>query len=236
MSRRAFTLIEVLLAVALAVGILAGAIAFHHHAIEVRRIMLARADAAAAHRAVMDAITADLRGALVYPFIGMSLEGQADQVIMAATTVPGPAVWAISKATEAPPPPEHDVQVVHYRMRLDADGAPVGIERTARKVIKKVTIADAAEDEDPTVENRLLTDAFKYLAMRYWDGADWVDAWSQSALPAAVEVTIGAEPMPADAATYPYEAHRRVVALPVSPPAGATGSTTVRGLGPGGTP
>jgi len=64
----------------------------------------------------------------------------------------------------------------------------------------------------------LITEAFKYIRFRYYDGYKWLATWSDTFLPKGVEVTLGSEPMPGDVEVdgYPYEVFRRVIALPAS--------------------
>jgi hypothetical protein len=56
----------------------------------------------------------------------------------------------------------------------------------------------------------------QYLQFRYWTGSNWVDNWSLSGLPSAVEVGLGAE-MVSNAnelAESPTDIFRRIIYLP----------------------
>jgi len=199
-----FTLIEVILTLTLAIALIGTVLSFHSRAAATRRRVLDRLDAISAERLVMDRVTNELRGAMTYPFLQFGMQGSSERVTFMTAALPGPAAWAIRKSTDDPIPPEHDLQIVGYRLRIaeDDDGVEyvAGLERTCQKIVAART---AEEGVDITVS--LLTD-------RNWSGGD---------LPRAVEIAMGREPLPEDTdpADYPHELYRRVIYIPGGAPA-----------------
>ena len=232
-QRRAsgFTLIEVLLALALAVGLLGAMIGFQRHAADVREDVQARIGRVQARRGILDKLTRELRAALAYEFLDLGLEGEPGRMTFITATLPGDAAWAVRRATEDPIPPEQDLQLVTYELRTQEDEAGreivVGLQCKTQKVIG----AKQAE-EGKEVAVRLLSPDVRFLWLRYHDGSDWVEQWQEGSLPRAVEVVLGEQPLPegVEPAEYPHDTWRRTVALPGSAPARQTGNV-VRGLG-----
>jgi len=231
------TLLEVILAVALTVGIVGSIMGFYDHALKVRDSLEHRARQIEAARLVMNLMTNELRSAMSYEFLQMGVEGQADEIRFISASVPGPAAWALRKPTEEPIPPEQDVQIIGYRLRIvedDQTGQPVpaGLERTWQKLL---TARQAEEGRE--IQTDLLTEEIAYLHLRYWQDGQWSESWTGGDLPQAVEITLGTEPLPAGMAPadYPYAVLRRVVYLPGSRSAAREGGTGPlgEGIGPG---
>lgn len=242
-NRKAFTLLEVVLALSLTVGLLGGVLGFYRHVLNVRTAVVRQAERVASVRLVMDRITGELRGAMVYPFLGFGMDGQVDvegktcRMKFISVSLPGPAAWAVRKTTEDPIPPEYDMQLVGYRLLTVEDeqgvGQIVGLERTCQKILGART---AEEGPDKEIVPALLSGHIKFLRFRYWQDNDWVDTWSEGGLPLAVEITLGAEPLPEDTEPedYPpeYESHRRVIYLPAAK--ASLEGPIIRGLNRGG--
>ena len=238
MRRRAqpgFTLLEIVLAVALALALVAAMLTFYQQAAQVRASLSQEVDKTAAERAVMGLLTSELRCARPCREIGMGMEGALDQLRMVTTCLPGATAWVVTTATETPPPAERDIQIVGWRLRIveDEDGqlVIVGIERTCQK-----NITARVAEEGKEIQTLLVTPRFKFIRFRYWDGNAWQESWSGGDLPGGVEIVLGEEPLPdgVEPMDYPYPVFRRVVYVPSG--AKATGGTIVRGLGDGGGP
>lgn len=216
----AFTLVEVVLAVTLALGLAGGVLAFYRHVSDIRRRVRAQAEQLAAERLVMDRITAELRAAMGFP---VRLRGSADAVSFVSATLPGAAAWAVRKSTEEPIPPEHDLQLVGYRLGKaeDEEGNVfiTGLERTCQKIIAAPEVEEGDE-----ISVALLTGRIKFLYLRYWEGSTWLETWSGGGLPLAVEINLGFDPLPEDTepAKYEHEVFRRVVHVPGGRKAGGT--------------
>jgi type II secretory pathway component PulJ len=230
---RAFTLLEVVLAVALAVGLVGAMFGLYFRSSSLRERANEHMDFLLAERLVMDQVTRELRSAMEFKFLRVGLEGQTDRMEFSCARLPGPSVWMESTVTEDPPPAEADVQLVGYRLRTEADETGqevvVGLERTCQRSLlsRQVEEADAeapGEDADNTalptdraeVEVLLVTDRIRHLRLRYWDGTDWLEQWTGGDLPGAVEVTLGDRPMgeDQDESEYTGTLYRRVVYLP----------------------
>ncbi len=230
-KKTAFTLTEVILAVALMLGLIGGVLGFYRHVSDVRGRLRTQTGALAAERLVMERITGDLRAAMGFP---VRLQGSVHSVSFLSASLPGAAAWAVRKSTEDPIPPEHDLQLVGYRLATeeDEDGYEVivGLERTCQKII---AAPDVEEGEEISVA--LLTGRFKFLYLRYWEGSTWQETWTGRDLPQAIEITLGVEPLPEDTdpEEYEHEVFRRVVHVPAAKKAGGSGTRIIRGPGGG---
>jgi len=234
-ERAGFTLLEVVLAVGLALALMAAMLTFYQQATQVRATLSEEADKTGAERAIMNLVTGELRTALISREIGMGLEGDLGQMRLLSTCLPGAGAWVVTTTTETPPPAERDIQIVGYRLRIveDDQGQPVieGIERTCQKSVT-ATVAEEGKE----IQLLLLSRYFKFLRFRYWDGNAWLESWGGGDLPGAVEVVLGEPPLPegVEPLEYPYPIFRRVVYVPAG--VKATGGTIIRGLGEGAGP
>jgi len=227
-ERRGVTLLEVVLAVSISVGIIPAAIGFYHQAIKVRESLERKIQAVESTRRTMEIITNELRSGIADPGIGMGLQGSSDELTLLSVSLPGPETWAVQTNDEEPIPPTHDLVIVGYRLGMEEDESGdilvAGLERTVQRILTaRVT------EEEQDIETVLLSPHIMYVNFRYWDNGTWAETWSETALPQAVEVTLGTEPLEEgeDPEDYPYEAFRRVVYIPGS--AISTESTGRRG-------
>jgi type II secretory pathway pseudopilin PulG len=220
MTRRGgFTLLEVILATALTVGMMLAVYAFYQQVTTARVRVQDEARLVAQERLVMDRLTDELCGAITYPFLGVGLDGDGGQVRFMSAVVPGPAAWVEEKLADDPVPPEHDVQWVGYRLRVWEDEEGYwhndGLERTCQRIVAAETTVDGQE-----ITADLIAPAFKYVWLRYYDGSGWVDAWGGGDLPMAVEIHLGLTPLPEGMENEEYldqyETFRRVVYLPAN--------------------
>jgi type II secretory pathway component PulJ len=172
----AFTLLEVILAVSLTVGLVLAVLAFYDHATGVRRTLMQDVQLISAERNVMDKITDELRSAIAYPFLNVGMEGQNDQMRFIIASLPGPAAWAVAKPGDQPVQPEQDLEWVGYRLRTYEDDQGViqiaGLERTSRK-----TLAAEGADESKVVQASLISPQIRFLRLRYWSGSDWAGSY-----------------------------------------------------------
>ena len=217
---------------------MAAVLTFYSHVLDVRddfHGQMSSVRVTAARRAVMDRITAELRSAITYPFLQLGLSGQPDEMQFIRAGLPGQGVWAVRDATEDPIPPEHDLQLVNYRVRIveDESGELVceGIERNWQKIIAAETAEEGEE-----IQSALIAPQFKFIGFRYWDNenAEWVTMWESGDLPMAVEIALVVEPLPenVEPEEYPYPTFRRVVYVPGGWQAFG-GSVIIRGRGEG---
>ena len=213
----AFTLLEVVLAIIIAIAILVAALAFYQQATSLRGQLLEESERLSAVRQVMDRLSADLRVAPVHNQIGFTGDSNSLRFVTTGLPVQPGAI-------------ESDLKRVSYRATFSGDGTNVavsGLLRTEEPAVELVAsplapaLATIAGDTNaPTTATEPLTEAIRFLSFRFWDGAAWRDNWSGSAPPSGVEVSLGFEPLPADATPdqYPGEVFRRVIFLPAGQP------------------
>ena len=250
MSRRhrrssAFTLLEVLLAILLTVGLMGAVYALHLESQAFRRSLAETASTVAGQRAVMSRIMADCRNAMVYPLpqinpdtgemdqLNTGLVGDIESMEFVAVRLPGAAAWAVQQIGDKPIPSEPDVELVSYRLRRDDEtGAPLGLERATRRVL---AWAPQGDGEHVT----LISSDIRCFYVRYHDGAGWTadGLWSGQDLPLAVEVWMGPQELPPDLdaeETLAYleampQVYRRMITMP-----GGTKAQSLPYGGPGG--
>ena len=219
----AFTLVEVILAIGIATGLLIIALTFYRQVADLRGQILTEAERFAAIRLVMDRLAADLRtaqpmtgagngfvgdsGALSFPRSTLSLRNpgtslgefdtDSDLVRVSFTTV---------KSTEGT-----NTVVVGFN-RLEE---PLPAKQTPSVPVGAVNHSDTGVAATNHIEEPL-TDVIRFVRFRYWDGNLWQAGWTNTAPPLGVEVVLGTDPLPDDATpeTYPFEQFRRVIFLP----------------------
>ncbi len=179
---RAFTLIEMLVAMAM-IAVLAGSLyASMRIAFGARRTAEAAVEPLAAVESVFEALGRDLscapppRGILAGPCAGT--DGSDDMSGLPSDTIDFFTRPACSPGT-AP-----GIVRVSYGL-TDAEGR--------RAVARRLTVNLLAPEEQQP-EEEILCDNVLALNFRYFDGADWYDTWDSTAagdsLPVAVEATV----------------------------------------------
>ena len=93
-KERGFTLLEVVLAISLAVVVMGSAIAFYHTAINVRAGLADQADALSQMRLTMDLIARELASAAPAGALGVGLSGDNQQFSLVTASLAGPVAWA----------------------------------------------------------------------------------------------------------------------------------------------
>jgi len=246
----AFTLLEMVLAITIGLALASTAIWFYQHTGDVREDVTSHIEEVAARRLVMDRITNELRAAYTVPLLDLALQGTTDQMTFTTTALPGPTSWAVQGIAENPLPPEQDLRLVTYGLRIveDEDGRQyiAGLETSVQKLInvavvqteeeaESTALTPAEEEEAQQVESVLLSPYVGFVRFRYWTGTEWSPEWAQQGLPQAVEVALGREPIEEGLTPeeYPGELAIRIVYLPGATAAEPEG-TVIRGLGGGG--
>ena len=227
-----FTLLEVVLAICIAIGLLLVAMTFYQQSTSLRGQLIDEAERLAAVRQVMDRLAADLRVAPKHDRVGFT--GDSNSLRFATTALPL-AVGGL----------QTELRRVAYRATYAGEGtnlAVSGLVRTEEPAVDFTTSslapalattggdtnAPAASDPAtpaavpaaPAAATEPLTETVRYLSFRFWDGAAWRESWSGVTPPPGVEVTLGFEPLPPDLALdqYPGEVFRRVIFLPAGQP------------------
>jgi prepilin-type N-terminal cleavage/methylation domain-containing protein len=253
-TRRGFTLMEVILAIALTVLLTGMMFSVWKGGLKARNHAYGAMDKALARRLVMKQITEDLQGAMAVSFMKLGMQGTSQEATWATVILPPARAWAAHSMLENAPIPPTDLQRVIYRLRTgeDEEGEPVieGIERVVQKVLdvsspipsanvmndfdNPIDLGDEEEEleeeEKELFDSRLLADGLNYIAFRYFDGSAWQESWTQPTLPVAVEITIGDSPLEegVDPEEYDGDISRRVVYLP-----GVEQGASKRGIGGG---
>ena len=233
-QRAGFTLIEVVLAIVIALGLLSGVLLFYRQATTVRAEILRQTDRLSAARLVLERVSSELRTLPAGAGDGVRLlQGDSQSIRLLRAAVPNRSAWrggALGRAAVA----EADLVEVGYRLSGDTNSP--GILREEHAFTRHAQVStNLVADPDPSGTNLLaspplapLTEAIQYLRFRYWNGSRWLDGWDQAQPPLGVEVTLGFEPQPEEdfvagnaaenlpPPEYPFEVFRRVVAVPTA--------------------
>jgi prepilin-type N-terminal cleavage/methylation domain-containing protein len=216
-KNRAFTLIEVLLAITIAAGLLFVAISFYQRATELRTQLIDESERLSAIRLVTDRLTGDLRTAFAEPRQGFYGGPDFLQFVHAGSPSPLNITDGALKLVT--------YSVVTNSAPGDSNSVVIGFNRISTPVIefpKANTNASALSfnggmDPAATVTNRFiepLTRAIRFVRFRYFDGSAWRETWEGVDLPVGVEVSFGMEPFPPEEEFYPYEVFTRLIHVP----------------------
>lgn len=214
--RRGFTLIEVILAVVIAAGLLVVAISYYQRSADLRNQLLEESERLATMRLLMDRMATDLRTAFAEPRQGFS--GSADFMKFAHLGAPTPNNLA-----------EGAMKLVTYSVVTNAQGtntaiigfnrieAPLVEMRVAAQTNREPFSFNGAMDPLATATNNIvepLTRSIRLVHFRYFDGGQWLESWDATDLPLGVEVTFGTDPQLPDEEEYSGEIFKRVIYVP----------------------
>ena len=228
-AHRGFTLLEIVLAITLSVGLMGSALLFYERAVAIRRAICHKTETLCAIRTVMGRITDELRNSSVFSYLDEGMEGDSESIQFITTQLPGPSAWAIQDITAQPVTPQQDLRRVGYSIlqtELDTGLIAVeGLEQTSQTLLTAIEPTEGRQ-----ISTELITPHIRFLNLRYFARGRWVDQWSGGNLPLAVQITLGTEPLPAetDPADYPHETYQRIVHIPRA--ATPRGETIIRGL------
>lgn len=256
--QRAFTLIEVILAMAIAAGILMVVLFFYRQSETLRTNLMDEAARASAARMVMERLSQEL-SAVTSGGSG-TFVGASDSLQFVKLDFPQLSAWTNGAAASGTP-----FCMVTYSLSQSTNAGEAGLLRSeqflannAAGVISTNDAMSAAStpstNNPPSVQaqstnsparrNGAVISQIQYLRFRYWDNTNWVDTWSASNIPAGVEVSLGNDPMPTNASPtdassqdassqdYPYDVFRRVIYVAnhtASPTNGGAGSLAISG-------
>jgi len=242
--RKGVTLLEIVLAVSLGIGLVASLITLHRQARRLRNNVVAQAEKSTAVGRVLDRITEDLRSSISYQFIAQGLTKDAGKMEFVTASLPFPVAFAEADVTDprTNPPPRHDHQIVGYSIRVATDDAGNPLEDENGQIVvlglqrASQSVLTATAEEGREIATSLLSPTVRFIHFRYFDGAEWLEQWDSPDMPAAVEVAVGFKPAPQDTAPadYPYETHWRVVSVPAGKK--TFEGAVLRGLDEGGGP
>jgi type II secretory pathway pseudopilin PulG len=221
MAAPAFTLVEVVLAIVIALGILVVALYFYQQATTLRAQLVEETERITAARLLMDRITGELRAVHLEPNVGEGLLGTSNSIEFVKTDVPSFAFWSGAPLGRAPLPVT-DLKLIRYELESTDGTNTLGLLRTEEPL---VLTRPSTNFDDVDLTNSLpstnalpLIEQVRFLQFRYWGGTNWTDSWNTASLPQGVEVSLGSEPWTngVDETEYPAEIYRRVIYLPGS--------------------
>jgi hypothetical protein len=214
-------LLEVVLAISIAVGMLLVVLFFYQQAADLRTQLLQETEQLATTRLLMDRLTSELRTTRRHSYFQGAFIGESDFIQFIKTEVPSRAAWKAGANGRAAIV-ESDLKLVRYQLNSSEGTNITGLARSEEPLLEMravpTTQLPITTDTSSNAPASLLTDQIHFLRFRYWDGAKWQASWSSSDLPQGVEVSLGSEALPlgTDSTEYPGELFRRIIYLPAS--------------------
>ena len=213
-----FTLIEVILATVIAVGMLVLVLFFYQQTTNLRGQLLEETERLSIIRLLMDRMTAELRTTRRHAAFEAAFVGESDSIQFIKTDFPARAAWtgpALGRVAGA----ESDLKLVGYRLS-SADATNIlGVARWEQPLVKfrqpATSQLSSATENNTNRPPSLLSEAIHLLRFRYWDGAHWQDSWHADELPRGVEISLGIDGLAQGAPVneYPGDLFRRVIYL-----------------------
>ena len=217
-----FTLLEVLLAMCIAVGILTVVLFFYQQCAALRSRLLLETSRISAVRLVMERLTEELNAARRNETWQQGLTGASDSLQFLKLEFPSASSWsnAMDTVSAAAGP---RFELISYSLDSSTNGeVGAGLTRSEGSLYAMPPAASTNALDEPITgattapQPAMVIEQIQFLRLRYWDGTQWLDAWTTPDLPAGVEVTLGIDPLPPELTPdeYPYEFYRRVIYLP----------------------
>ncbi len=225
-SCKAFTLVEVILAIGIATGILLVALVFYRQAADLRGQILQESERISVMRLVIDRLAADLRAAEPAAALGSEFLGGSNSMRFVKEALNLPTAAAVPGGTTNE---NTDLATVSFMTMMETNGnklSVAGLSRLEEPAKSRPALIQGpspfsfdASGLSSSQTNRPaepLTDFVRFVRFRYWDGAAWQLGWSNTVPPAGVEIVLATEPIADDAGpdAYPPDPLRRVVFLP----------------------
>ncbi len=207
-THRGFTLVEVVLALTIATGLLITALLFYRQATEIRGQILRESEINTAIRLVLERLAADLREAMVVPGDGGGFSGGPDSLSLVRGVPSDPASTNMGlvrvsffavKSTEGT-----NTAVVGVDRREQPLRGTVAGPRTNDVLADAFAVAPAGTNAVPAPAVRsqpILSEDIRHLRFRYWTGAAWTSVWDKGAPPTGVEIVLGPDPVEATLST-----------------------------------
>lgn len=218
----AFTLIEILLALSITAVLLGVAMAFYRQMADMRGQVLRESERLAAMRLVFDRLAADLRSALPGAPGGGGFDGDSTSMTFSRIRFePGGAGGAVRLAFGPVWAADGTNLAVQGIARLENTSIPkpsLPVLSPSSEAATPVAVPETNSMTEAVTNAPVepLTDQIRYLRLRYWNGAVWLDRWTNGTTPAGVEITLGWDPIEpgVESEDYTGEVFRRVIALP----------------------
>lgn len=214
--RRAFTLLEAVISIALFVVVLAMMFTFYDTALAEREHGQSVSRNAQLARVVLDRMAREIRQCTFNtPSYGPGIAGIEDNefgptISINTLTTPDKALSEVRDIDQKNLPGQFDLRQVQYSIawdyeNTDSNGEPIslGLARSETRTFLLDTLiigvdeeTDATEDAAVSFKRELYAPEIKFLQFHYFDGATWWKDWSIPALPQIVRITIGFMPGP----------------------------------------
>ena len=210
--RSGFTLLEMLITVALFVTVMSMTFSFYSRVLATRESGNQQSRNAQLARVVLSRIVDELRqtSGFVAGF-GPGVYGGRDRVEINTVTIPDRKLSERRTVRDARLPAQFDLVQVRYYIawddeNVDTNGNPRAlglVRRENRTYLRDVVFstdkqaAATAADAEVAVKEELYAPEIKYLEVLYFDGARWWDKWELTqgnTLPQMVQVTVGFVP------------------------------------------
>ncbi len=175
LQRRSFTLLEVLIALGLALALLSTIFSFYFDLLNTRERLLERADQFRAASTLIDRLEAEL---LVSIAGNRSLEAGVQGTNTSLTIASRSVAASLAQRGALDRAVYSDMQITTFQFVASA---------------QRIELTRWAEIDDQTRTTETLTEQIAQLRFRYYDGSRWTDAYNSidsDALPQAVEISI----------------------------------------------
>jgi len=184
-----------------------------------------------AARLIMERLSLELSAARRCESFQQGLSGGADNLRFVRLDFPLSSCWTNTNQTSlvsAPVPTPF--RLVSYSLVQSTNGSSgSGVVRSEEMLSKRTTPVLFTNADDGSLgggasaaTNGLAIGQIQFLRFRYYDGTNWLEAWSAPGLPAGIDVSLGVEPLPPELTVdeYPFETYRRIIYLPSHAAAG----------------
>lgn len=174
-SRRSFTLLEVLVALGLAAALLSTVFSFYFNVLNTRSRLLDRSEQFRAATTFIDRIEADLLVCVAgSQQLNAGVVGDSTSLTIAARSVAA----SLAERGLLDPAVYSDLQITEYMFDQSAG---------------RIELSRRTAHDDETETSEMLTDNVARVRLRYYDGTRWSDSWNSitaNVLPHAVEIAI----------------------------------------------
>ena len=167
----AFTILEVMLAIVIATGLLATAMYYYQQAARFRNDLLEETERISSARLILDRLSAELRCSLYHPVRRIGAKGGSDWIEFLKTSVPSQASWRIQTGSNPPSYPETGYRLIRYELikkpilegPFDNEANQLMVEQVTSQIATEPSVSDEAlvpfmqGDAINRIERRLLT-------------------------------------------------------------------------------
>jgi hypothetical protein len=224
----AFTLVEVVLAVAISVGLMFVALFFYSQCANLRTQLIDESEKIGTMRLLLQKIATELRSAQSQDQFGFT--GASNSIEFVKSGVLPLTSWNVG--SNAPVQFPSGLSQVRYELVGGMDGTnlvslgishrelPLNVLLSTNLAMQSLDTASATNfisgNETNGVASTnvagLLTDKIHTMQFRYWDGTMWTNTWDDIDPPAGVEIVLAMDVL--DPADTNAEVYRRVVVIP----------------------